>query len=183
VKISYSLQRALHLPRSTYGMTIAHLGMAVLVAGITGSTAWQTEKIQTMHIGDTVDVAGYALTLKNVEDGVKGPNYSAMRARFEVKKHEHVIAVLKPEKRFYETPPMPTTDAAIHTNLLGDIYAVIGDADGKGGYITRLYYNPLVPWIFIGAVFIAFGGAVSLSDRRHRIGAPVRSSAQHTAKA
>ena len=63
---------------------------------------------------------------------------------------------------------------AIHTNLLSDVYAVIGDPDGTGGYVVRLYYNPLVPWIWLGAAAMALGGLVSLTDRRHRIGAPAR---------
>ena len=155
-------------------MTLAHFGMAVVIAGVTGSTAWQTEKIQVMKIHDTVDVAGYAVTLDNVEFGVQGPNYSAVRGTFTATRHGDLVAVMHPETRLYTTPPRPTTDAAIHTNLLGDLYVVLGDPDSKGGFVTRLYYNPLVPWIFIGAVMMAFGGAVSLTDRRYRIGAPSR---------
>ena len=66
------------------------------------------------------------------------------------------------------------TGVAIHTNLLADVYAVIGDPDGKGAYVLRLYHNPLVPWIWLGAAAMALGGLVSLTDRRHRIGAPAR---------
>jgi cytochrome c-type biogenesis protein CcmF len=164
------LPRALALPRSFYGMTLAHAGVALVVIGITGSTAWKTEKIQIMHPGDTVNVAGYDLTLDKVEENVPGPNYTATRATFSASRRGAFIAELHPEKRMFEVPPRPTTDAAIRTNLLGDIYAVIGDPDGKGGYITRLYYNPLVPWIFLGAGVMALGGFVSLTDRRFRIG-------------
>jgi len=89
-----------------------------------------------------------------------------MRATFTATKRGKLIATLRPERRLYAVPPMTTTDAAIHTNFLGDIYAVIGDADGEGGYLTRLYYNPMVPWIFIGAVMMAAGGVVSLTGRR-----------------
>jgi len=167
-------RRALVIPRSFYGMTLAHAGLAIVIVGIVGSTAWKTEKIQVMRLGETVDVAGYALTLKGVEDGVRGPNYTASRATFTVSRKGNLIAELKPEKRMYEMPPRPTTNAAIHTNFLGDIYAVIGDADEHGGYVTRLYFNPLVPWIFVGAVIMAIGGFVSLTDRRYQIGVPRR---------
>ena len=68
----------------------------------------------------------------------------------------------------------PTTEAAIHSMFLGDLYAVIGDADEKGGFVTRLYFNPLLAWIWAGALIMVAGGVVSLSDRRHRIGAPAR---------
>ena len=69
----------------------------------------------------------------------------------------------------------------IHTNLLSDVYAVIGDGDGKGGYVLRLYWNPLVPWIWLGAVAMALGGMISLTDRRHRVGAPARRARQRVA--
>jgi cytochrome c-type biogenesis protein CcmF len=176
VKPRVSLHRALSLPRAAYGMTLAHAGLAVIIAGITGSTAWKTEKIQVMHIGETVGVASYQLTLDRVDENVKGPNYTATRASFTLRRHDQVIALMQPEKREYTQPPRPTTSAAIHTNFLGDVYAVIGDPSGDGGYVTRLYYNPLVPWIFLGAGILVLGGIVSLTDRRHRIGAPVRSA-------
>jgi cytochrome c-type biogenesis protein CcmF len=166
-------KRAIAIPRSFYGMMLAHAGVAIVIVGIAGSTAWKTEKIQVMHFGETVDVAGFALTLVSVEENVKGPNYTASRATFLATKNGHTVARLTPERRMYQTPPRQTTNAAIHTNLLGDIYAVIGDPDEKGGYVTRLYYNPLVPWIFIGAGIIALGGVVSLTDRRYRIGVPL----------
>ena len=168
------LQRAGAVPRAFYGMTLAHAGVAIVIVGIAGSTAWKTEKIQVMHFGDTVNVAGYELTLKGVEENVQGANYTAARATFTAMKNGAFIADLHPERRMYTMPPRPTTNAAIHTNLIGDLYAVIGDADEKGGYVTRLYYNPLVPWIFIGAGIIALGGFVSLTDRRYRVGVPVR---------
>ncbi len=168
------LRRVITIPRSFYGMTLAHLGVALVIIGITGSTAWKTEKVQVMHFGDTVKVASYDLTLKGVEEGVKGPNYVAARATFLVTKNGTFVAELHPERRMYDMPPRPTTNAAIHTNVIGDIYAVIGDPDESGGYVTRLYYNPLVPWIFIGAGIIALGGLVSLTDRRYRIGVPLR---------
>jgi cytochrome c-type biogenesis protein CcmF len=84
----------------------------------------------------------------------------------------HEVAALHPERRTF--PNGTSTHVAIRTNLLADVYAVIGEAEGDGAYVLRLYYNPLVPWIWLGAVVMALGGLVSLSDRRHRIGAPAR---------
>ena len=84
------------------------------------------------------------------------------------------MARLNPEKRFYTGENGAATGAAIHTNLLADVYAVIGDPDGKGAYVLRLYHNPLVPWIWLGAAAMALGGLISLTDRRHRVGAPAR---------
>ena len=175
--LAESLSRAGRLPRSSYGMTIAHAGLAITIAGITGSYAWTAEKIQVMHLGETVPLAGYEITLQSVEDGIKGPNYTASRATFLATRDGQQVALMQPEKRLYTQPPRPTTDAAIHTNLVSDLYAVIGEPDGKGGWVTRFYNNMLVPWIFIGAVIMVFGGCVSLSGRRHRVGAPLRRAA------
>jgi cytochrome c-type biogenesis protein CcmF len=172
MKPADSWRRIRNLPRAAHGMTLAHVGMAIVIAGITGATAWRVEKIQVMHLHDEVEIGGYKLTLDSVEDNIPGPNYTIERAQFTARKDGKVIAVLSPEKRQYRNPPRPTTNAAIRTNLLGDLYAVIGDPDNSGGWVTRFYVNPLVPWIFLGAVAMALGGVLSLSDRRYRIGAP-----------
>ena len=168
-----SARRALNLPRAAYGMSLAHLGVALVVAGITASSAWTTESFQVMRPGDSVTVAGYDFAFRGVER-IEGPNYLAERGRFDVTRDGRPVAELRPEKRFYPVSQTPTTEAAIHTTWLADLYAVVGDADGTGGWSARLYHNPLVPWIWLGAVVMAFGGAVSLSDRRHRVGAPRR---------
>jgi cytochrome c-type biogenesis protein CcmF len=179
---SESVDRMMRLPRSAYGMAVAHAGVAIVIAGITGSAAWTVEKIQVMHVGDVVAIAGYDLRLDGVEDGIAGPNYVITRAHFSASKAGRAVTDLYPEKRMYRQPPRPTTNAAIHTNFLGDLYAVVGDADGTGGYVTRLYFNPLVPWIFIGAVIMVIGGLVSLTDRRYRVGAPLRTARAVAAK-
>jgi cytochrome c-type biogenesis protein CcmF len=89
-----------------------------------------------------------------------------------------MVADMRPEKRFYPVQRMPTTDAAIHTNGFADLYAVINAPAGDdGAWDVHLYYNPLVPWIWFGAVIMALGGVVSLTDRRFRVGVPVRRSA------
>ena len=84
--------------------------------------------------------------------------------------------MLYPEKRDYPAEKSSTTEAAIHTTPIADVYVVLGDSDGKGGWATRIYHNPLVPWIWAGAIFMAIGGMVSLSDRRLRVGAPKRAA-------
>ena len=173
ISMRESLRRAAHLPRATYGMTIAHAGIAIVVAGITASSAWQTEKIQVLRPGETVEVAGYIFTFEGTQE-LQGPNYTIERGTFQVSRDGAPIARLFPERRFYPVQGRQTTEAAIYTTWFADLYAVIGDADGEDGRVTRLYHNPLVPWIWVGAVVMAMGGAVSLSDRRHRVGAPAR---------
>jgi cytochrome c-type biogenesis protein CcmF len=153
-------------------MTLAHAGLAIAIAGITASSSWKVESIQIMRFGDQVNVAGYNYTLKDVRE-IQGPNYTALRGTFIVNKGDDINWVLEPEKRFYTDPVMTTTEAAIRPTFLGDLYAVVGDRDEKsGGYITRIYFNPLVPWMWTGAIIMVLGAGISLTDRRHRVGAP-----------
>ncbi|MBM3518198.1 MAG: heme lyase CcmF/NrfE family subunit [Alphaproteobacteria bacterium] len=171
--LAETLRRARHLPRAAYGMTIAHAGVAVVIVGLTGATSWQSEKLQIMRAGETVALAGYELRFEGVRP-VPGPNYDAMRGRFTVSRGGRPVTPLEPETRVYTDPPMDTTEAAIRPTVTGDLYAVVGDGDGAGGFATRLYYKPFVHWIWLGAGIMMVGGLISLTDRRHRVGAPAR---------
>ena len=165
------LKRMISLPRSSYGMISAHIGVAVIIAGITGASMWQVESIQSMKIGDTVAVAGHDFTLESVIQTV-GPNYTAQRGRFIVKSEGQLVTVLEPEKRTYPVEGMPTTEAAIESGWFGDLYAVLGDKSSDGEWVTRIYYKPLLLWLWIGGLLLTFGGLLSLSDRRFRLGVP-----------
>jgi len=162
--------RARRTPRATWGMSIAHFGMALTIMGITVSETWKTESLQVMRPGESVMVGPERLTFQGATM-VQGPNYVAQRGSFAVAGN---TTPLEPETRRFSSPQMDTTEAAIHSTPLADIYAVIGEADGKGGFAARLYWKPMVLWIWLGAVVMVLGGIVSLSDRRHRVGAPVR---------
>jgi cytochrome c-type biogenesis protein CcmF len=191
-----SLRRAVHLPRAAWGMTIAHSGLAVIVAGITAMSAWQIERVQLVRAGDTIDIAGYRIRFAGTERA-DGANYLSRRGTFEVARDGRLVTTLHPEKRFFPVQGTTTTEAAIHTNLLADLYVVLSegeDAGALGGQPTflaesapdavwtaRIYFNPLVPWIWIGAVITVAGGLVSLTDRRHRVGAPTRARAPQPA--
>lgn len=133
-----------------------------------------------MKPGETIELAGYEVTFNGVSQ-LQGPNYTSLRGSFGVFKESKKITDLFPEKRDYPAENSATTEAAIHTNFYSDIYVVLGDPDGKGGWVTRLYYNPLVPWIWGGAILMALGGGLSLSDRRLRIGAPRPAASTSTA--
>jgi len=180
--LAESLRRLGRLPRSTWGMSLAHFGMALAIAGMAGAGGWKVESIQTMKPGDQVTVGGYDYVFEGARSG-KGPNYDILFGKFSVYKDGQLFVILEPEKRHYPVTQMPTTEAAIHTTLLGDLYAVIGDADGdSGGYVTRIYYNPLVVWMWIGTLVMMFGGALSITDRRHRVGVPHRRQAPVSAE-
>jgi len=175
-------RRAVRLPRAAWGMSFAHAGMAVTVAGIAGSTAWTTESIVDARPGQSFPIAGYTVALDAVNE-VKRSDHAATRADMRLLKDGVLVTEMHPEKRFYAVENGAATDVAIRTNLIADLYAVVGDPDGKGGYTLRLYHNPLVPWIWLGAAAMAFGGLVSLTDRRHRVGAPSRRRREAMAEA
>jgi cytochrome c-type biogenesis protein CcmF len=168
-----SLERAAGLPRAAWGMTIAHFGLAITVAGVTGAALWQVESIQIMKPGQTVDVSGYEFTFDDARQ-IRGPNYAAERGFFTVKTGGKELIKLEPERRRYLVSGQETTEAAIFTTAMYDLYVVLGEGNGKGGWTIRLYYKPLVPWLWIGSLIMVLGGIVSLTDRRLRIGAPSR---------
>jgi cytochrome c-type biogenesis protein CcmF len=169
-----SLHRARHLPRSAHGTALAHAGLAILMAGIVAASNWKGEAVQILRPGETVELAGYVYRLDSVEQAM-GPNYSIDRARLTVTTAEGAfVALLDPEKRLYPVRAMPTTEAAIHSTAMADLYVVIGDSDGQGGWTVRIFHEPLVPWIWAGALIMVLGGLISLSDRRLRVGAPTR---------
>jgi cytochrome c-type biogenesis protein CcmF len=177
-----AINRARHLPRAAYGMALAHLGLAIAVIGMTGAAAWKSEEIKVLQPGQSLMLQGYDFKLESV-GGTRGPNYLADRAHFVVQYGGDFVADLYPERRQYLVQTMPTTEAAIRSGFLADLYAVIGEPDAKGGWTVRVYHEPLVAWIWFGTLVMVAGGLTSLSDRRYRVGAPVRASAAHVAKA
>jgi cytochrome c-type biogenesis protein CcmF len=166
-----SWRRLRGLPRAAHGMTLAHIGVGIVIMGVTGVQSWTEEQAKVMRPGETISIGQYDLTLKGAKT-VQGPNYSALRGTFDVSSEGKFITTMEPETRSFTTSTMTTTEAAIRPTLTSDLYAVIGDSDGKGGYATRFYVKPLVHWIWAGCLIMVIGGFVSLSDRRHRVGAP-----------
>jgi cytochrome c-type biogenesis protein CcmF len=145
----------------------------MMVLGIVGTSAWQTERILVMKPGETTSVAGYSLTFRGVAPE-QGPNYNAVLGVFDVQQQDNDVIVLRPGRRVYDKPPMPTSEAGIHASWRGDLYVILGDSQTAGGYSVRIYFYPLVRLIWIGSVVMFLGGALSLSDRRLRVGAPTR---------
>ncbi|MBM3510101.1 MAG: heme lyase CcmF/NrfE family subunit [Alphaproteobacteria bacterium] len=172
-----SWRRALSLPRASWGMSIAHAGMGLVVMGIVATSAWEQERLLIMKPGDRAALAGYDVTFLGTET-IRGPNYMAARGRYEVSRAGAFIARMEPEQRSYPTPPMQTSEAAIRPRPDADIYIAIGEPAESGGWATRLYHKPLVHWIWFGSFVMVAGGLVSLTDRRHRVGAPARQRAR-----
>lgn len=162
------LRRLTRLPRGDWGKSIAHIGFGVTVIGISALTAWQQEDIRVAQVGETFTVAPYEVTLADVHRE-QGPNYSSIMAEMVVTRDGRPVAVLHPEKRSYPVAQMPTTEAAIDNGVFRDLYLVIGDPQDGGGWAVRTYIKPFANWVWAGAIIMAFGGFISLSDRRFRV--------------
>ncbi len=174
IPLGASWKRAKGLPGSAWGLSLAHAGLGIALAGMVGSTAFLSERIQVMAAGDTVEIAGYDVTFEEVLQ-TQGPNYVVERARLTVYRDNAAVAVLEPEKRWYPVARMATTEAAIRTTMFADLYAVLGDQQpGNAAWTVRLYHHPLVPWIWIGSIVMSLGGVASLADRRLRVAITAR---------
>ena len=166
-----SATRLVAQPLSVWGAAVAHAGMGVTIAGIAGmSLALST--IVAVKPGKTVDLAGYKFTLEDIHDA-RGSNYVARVADIAVSREGKPVGVFHPSRRAFTTQKMTVTDTSIQTDGLRDIYTVLGE-ERDGAAVLRLHVNPLAPWIWLGALVMACGGALSLADRRLRIGAPAR---------
>ncbi|MBN9670860.1 heme lyase CcmF/NrfE family subunit [Roseibium aggregatum] len=164
-------RRLAGLPLSAWGLYVGHFGLALASAGVIAASLWSVEKIQTVTPGDPVSVGPYEYTLHEVENGV-GPNYQTSIARVEIGRDGKTLTTLYPERRWYPVERKPTTEAGIATRWHGDFYAVLGDPAANGTFVTRFYYNPGVPWMWLGALLISLSGLISLADRRLRVGVP-----------
>jgi cytochrome c-type biogenesis protein CcmF len=171
IPIAESIRRAINLPRAAIGMSLAHLGIAISVIGISAS-AFEQEHLAIVPVGGDFTLAGYQFHFEKVEN-LQGPNYVANDATIEVRKGGSLIAVMHPERRFFALQQQTTAVTAIRTNPLADLYVALGDPSDNG-WTIRAYWKPLISWIWGGALVMALGGAVSLSDRRWRVGAATR---------
>jgi len=153
--------------RSYYGMILAHLGVAVFIVGITMVSNYGVEEDIRMSPGDSAVIAGNEFKFEGVS-AYAGPNYNAQRGRFIVSRDGVQVAVLEPEKRTYFVQTKPMTEAAIDPGLTRDLYVSLGEPLGRGDWSLRLYYKPYVRWIWLGAIFMALGGLLAITDRRYR---------------
>jgi cytochrome c-type biogenesis protein CcmF len=163
------LSRLAAQPRGWWGMTLAHLGVAVFIVGVTSVRGYEVERDVKMSPGDTVSVHGYTFRFDSVGER-RGPNFNAARGTVTLLKDGKPIDVLHPEKRVYfAQSQMPMTEASIRTGITGDVYVSLGEAvEPAGSWTVRVYYKPFVTWIWGGCVLMAFGGFMAASDRRYR---------------
>lgn len=167
--------------RSYYGMLLAHVGVAVFIVGVTLVTGYQSEQDVLMNVGDTVNAGGYTFRFNGTTD-VVGPNYRAARAEIEVINDGTVVNRMYPEKRSYMATESVMTETAIDTGLFRDLYISLGEPVAGGAWSVRVYFKPFVSWIWGGALLMALGGGLALSDRRYALAARKQREAKDVRK-
>ena len=193
-----ALGRLAGLPRADWGKALAHAGLGLSVMGIAAVSAWEVEDIRLARPGDVFPLGGYEVhfdaverlplgadfaavgcgtTAETVLKGGEPRNFETVFGRLRLVEDGQVVAHLCPEKRVYPVQRMPTTEAAIDSGLLRDVYLVLGDRNEAGAWAVRSYLKPLANWIWLGALVMGLGGLVSLTDRRFRVGAAARRAA------
>jgi cytochrome c-type biogenesis protein CcmF len=163
--ISQSLRK---LTRSHWGMVSGHLGFAVTLIGIALVSAYNVERNVRMAVGDGITVQGYEFVFKNVSE-FAGPNYTADIAHLDVFQNGQMVASLAAEKRFYPVQRNVMTEAGIDSGLTRDLFVALGEQLKNGDWSLRIYVKPFINWIWLGTFIMAFGGVLSISDRRYRM--------------
>ncbi|KLD75811.1 heme lyase CcmF/NrfE family subunit [Xanthomonas hyacinthi] len=149
------------------GMTLAHGGLAVFLAGALLVEALDQQREVALAPGQSVQMGRYRFEFQSLEQ-TRGPNYVSERARMQVLRDERPLALLHPEKRVYASGGQSLSEAGIHPGLFGDVYIALGEPLGGNAWAMRLHVKPFVRWIWLGAALMALGGFVTASDRRFR---------------
>jgi cytochrome c-type biogenesis protein CcmF len=154
--------------RSFWGMVLAHAGVGVFIVGVTMVRGYETERDVKMTIGDQVEVGGYRFTFRGVQE-VAGVNYVAVRGDIEVRRGDGAPYTMAPEKRLYKVQRTPMTEAAIDSGLTRDLYVSLGQPVDDKTWTLRVQHKPFVDWIWGGALVMALGGLLAVTDRRYRV--------------
>jgi cytochrome c-type biogenesis protein CcmF len=152
---------------AAWGMLVAHLGVAVFVAGVTLVKGYESEQDIHLAFGASVEAGPYQFTLHSVNEG-EGPNYRYQRAQVEVRSGGHRVTELLPERRVYRVQTNPMTEAAIDRGFTRDLYVSLGEPVSPTEWTLRIYYKPFIDWIWAGCLLMALGGLLAVVDRRYR---------------
>ena len=173
-KNSFGTRLAL-LPRPYLGMAIAHFALAVLMIGILGAGAWRNETVRLLQVDEAIEIGRYQVTLADVRD-VQGPNYISQVAVFDIARGADVKKTIAAERRFYPVRGMQTTEAAIWTQLSGDLYVTLGEPVDGEGWAVRVFFNPFAVFMWIGSGLLALGGLVAATPTKLKQRSPVASA-------
>ena len=172
--------RLAQLPRSYYGMLLAHLGIAVFIVGVALVKGYEAETDVRMEVGDTAHLHGYTFRFTAI-NAVKGPNYTSERGTIEVTRGAEPVVTLNPEKRLYTVQNMPMTEAAIDAGFTRHLYVALGDSITPTAWVVRIYHKPFIGWIWGGCLLMGIGGLLAAFDRRYRARARAGSAQLTTA--
>jgi cytochrome c-type biogenesis protein CcmF len=155
------------LSRGVLGMTVAHIGVGLFAIGVTVTQSYRVEKDIALKPGESVELKGYKFDFKDTKP-VQGPNYDAIESEVVITRDGKLIATLHPQKRTYRVQTMPMTESGIEVDWNRDLFVAMGDDLGAGAWSVRVQYKPMVRFIWFGALVMALGGLIALSDRRYR---------------
>ena len=161
------LRKKQSLSRGVLGMTVAHIGVAMFCIGVTVVQTYRIEKDFALKPGQSIEMQGYKFNFDSLEQ-VAGPNYDAEQAHFTITEGDKLIAKLNPQKRVYRVRTMPMTEAGIEVDWNRDLFVAMGDDLGDGAWSMRVQYKPMVRFIWFGALVMAIGGFIAITDRRYR---------------
>ena len=159
--------RGPRLTRAMVGMQVAHLGVGLFVLGVTIVSAYSIETDQRLAVGDSVTVGDYEFRFDAIGQA-QGPNYSAMRGEVDVSRAGRSVASLTPEKRVYRVQRSPMTEASIDAGWSRDLFVALGEDLGDGAWSVRIQYKPMIRFIWFGALIMALGGFIAMTDPRYR---------------
>ncbi|MBO6689185.1 MAG: heme lyase CcmF/NrfE family subunit [Henriciella sp.] len=160
------LKRFAILPGAAHGFALAHIGLALTTIGVVSMGVWADEEVDRLKLGESISVAGYEFRLEDVRRA-QGPNYISETGQVVIERNGRRIGVLNPEQRMYPVERNNTTEGAMEVGATRILYAAKGDGNLEDGWVVSVYYHPMVIWIWIGALMMAFGGLIAVADRRH----------------
>ena len=165
--LSRTTKKRFSISNKGLAQILAHMGIGILIIGITGSSILKEERIQFQKIDEIIRIKNYDVKFLGVKN-VEGTNYISKMGLFEISKNGQIIKLMQPEKRFYNSGKQVTTEAAISSSLLGDLYIALGDVNekdkGRKQWTTRIWYNPYTIWIWISVLFLAAAGMLSFTN-------------------
>ena len=164
------------ITRSALGMSVAHLGMGLFVIGVTVVSAFGVESDRALQPGESIEVAGFEFHMKTLGNA-QGPNFSAVEAEIEIRDDGKYVGTVRPQKRQYLVQKNWMTEAGIHAGMDKDLFVALGDQLGNGAWSVRVQYKPMIRFIWLGALIMALGGLITISDRRYRVNGREKSKA------
>ena len=155
------------LSLSYYGMQLAHFGIALMLVGASLTSYFSVERGVLLSPGESVDLGAYNFTL-NGSSRIEGPNYVGEEAEITVMRDSELVTALHPERRIYVATGTPSTEMAIDAGFLRDLFVTLGEQKPDGAWSMTIYVKPFIRWIWLGAIFMAFGGTLAAGDKRYR---------------